>query len=287
MQNLPCYSPLIRKIIAMSHRLAKPLITALLCTLFSINVLAQEAKKEFHDADPRNTQLGIGLAVDNSGDLKLTSNGGFSNLYGAGEYQTQLVFMAEYKTQAEQARLRVANFDERFGGVYLDLSLQKIMSMYTIGYMVPVTVADSPLLFFPSINYSYVDFDSKAAADELLNVNNGTITLDGVDYGRDAIASIVNKLGLKQDYSASLGSFNVYALMPWDEIHYSLVQATAGSSYAGFDMEIVDLYFQQGIKATLGNNTAIIFLDIEYTDINFQGVPVSDTNVGLGINLKF
>lgn len=264
--------------------------------LISANTLANESlenkatdknSSEFHDVDPRNTQFGLGLGAESDGDLKLTSNGGFTNLYGDGEYQTQLVFMAEYRTISKQARLRAANFDERFGGVYIDLSLQKILNMYTVGYMVPLQAINSKVLFFPSINYTYVDFDTEEAADEIIDFNGGDITLDGVDYGRDAIAKIIKKLGLKGHDTSSLGSFNLYSLMPWNETHFTLIQATAGASYSGFDMEMVDIFLEQGMRTKLGEQVVVVFFEAEYTKVKIQGIETSDTSIGLGINIKF
>jgi hypothetical protein len=263
------------------------IIVLALPSFFCVGYAKSTSETEFHDVDPRNTQLGIGIGAESDGDLKITTNGGFSNLYGNGEYKTQLVFMAEYRTQSEQARLRGANFDERFGGIYLDLSLQSIMNMYTVGYMLPLQAINSKVLFFPSINYTYVDFDTKAAANEIIDINGGPITLDGVDYGRDAIASIIKKLGLKGHDTSSLGSFNLYSLMPWNETHFTLIQATAGSSYSGFDMEMVDVFLEQGMRTKLGKQVVIVFFEAEYTKVNIQGVEISDTSIGLGINLKF
>lgn len=260
-------------------------------TLFVSTGYAEEVpdknKAEFHDVDPRNTQLGFGIGAENDGDLKITSNGGFTNLYGSGEYQTQLVFMAEYRTQSKQARLRGANFDERFGGVYIDISLQDIMNMYTVGYMVPLQAINSKVLFFPSINYTYADFDTKAAADKVIDTNGGPITIDGVDYGRDAIDNIVKNLALEGHDHSSLGSFNLYSLMPWNETHFTLIQATAGASYGGFDMEMVDVFFEQGMRTKLGEQVVIVFFEAEYTQVKIQGVETNDTSVGLGINMKF
>ena len=264
--------------------LKKRMLIAALLISFN-TAYAQEA--EFHDVDPRNTQFGLGIGAESDGDLKLTSNGGFTNLYGGGEYQTQLVFMAEYRTQSEQARLRGANFDERFGGVYIDLSLQKILDMYTVGYMLPLQAINSKVLFFPSLNYTYVDFDTTEAANELIEINGGPITLDGVDYGRYAIANIIEKLGLKGHDSSSLGSFNLYSLMPWNETHFTLIQATAGASYSGFDMEMVDVFLEQGMRTKLGEKVVVVFFEAEYTQVQIQGIEISDTSIGLGINMKF
>lgn len=108
---------------------------------------SEKNKTEFHDVDPRNTEFGVGIVAYDNGDLKVTSNGGFTNLYGDGKYQTQLVFMAEYRTQSEQARLRITNFYERFAGLYFDFSLQDILDMYTVAYMVSLAATGSKAFF--------------------------------------------------------------------------------------------------------------------------------------------
>ena len=260
-----------------------PLVT-LLCAFPAVT---NAEKAEFHDVDPRNTQFGVGIATDELGDLKITSNGGASNMYGDGEYQTQLVFMAEYKTQSEQARIRGVNFDERFGGVYADFSLQNVIDLYTVGYMVPLNAVNSNVLFFPSINYTYVDFDTKEAADMLIDNFKDVINIGGVEHSRDAIAEMIKNLALGGDDHASLGSLNLYTLMPWNETHFTLFQATAGASYSGFDMEMLDVYLQQGMRTELGSTSVIVFAEAEYTKINIQGVETTDTSFGFGVNFKF
>lgn len=269
--------------------LKKSLLLITFClSAFTTTTYAQTEKKpEFHDVDPRNTQIGVGVKATQNGELVLTSNGGFTNLYGGGEYQTQLVFMAEYGTQSNAARLRLANFDGRFGGAYLDIDLEDIVDMYTIGYMVPLQAVDSKLLFFPSINYTYVDFNTLEAADALIQNYDNPITIDGFDYGKEVIAKIIERLALKGKDTSSLGSLNIYTLAPWNETHYSLLQATAGSSYSGFDMEMVDVYFQQGMRSTLGKNTVMVFVEAEYTQVKMQGVESNDTLVSFGITVKF
>ncbi len=267
--------------------LKKSLHTSLTTCLLALPLISNAEKPEFHDVDPRNTQFGVGLATDELGDLKITSNGGATNIYGNGEYETQLVFMAEYKTQTEQARIRGVNFDERFGGVYADFSLQNVIDMYTVGYMLPLNAVNSNVLFFPSINYTYVDFDTKEAADMLIDNFEEVINIGGVEHSRDAIAEMIKNLALGGDEHASLGSLNLYTLMPWNETHFSLFQATAGASYSGFEMEMLDIYLQQGMRTKLGNSSVIVFAEAEYTKVNIQGVETTDTSFGFGVNFKF
>lgn len=251
-------------------------------------VKAGEIKQaeHFHDADPRNTQTTVGLATDDNGDMKLAFGGGGANLYGGGKYQTQNILYAEYLTQSEQLRIRAVNFDERFGGIYVDLAFQDIIDMYTVGYMVPIQAVDSRLLFFPSLNYTRVEFDTEQAADQVIDINGGPIIIDGTEYGRDAIADIIKNLGLHGKDSSDLLSLNVYAMMPWNETHYTMMQVTSGSSYGGFDMQMVDLYFMQGVRGNLGKVTANIYLEARHTKSTIQGIDISDDVIGVGVNLK-
>lgn len=73
--------------------------------------------------------------------------------------------------------------------------------------------------------------------------------------------------------------------MPWNETHFTLLQATAGSSYSGFDMEMVDVYLQQGIRAKLGKQVVIVFAEAEYTQVTIQSIQTDKTSIGL--NFKF
>ncbi len=248
----------------------------------------QPSKVEsFHDADPRNTQMTLGLAADQDGDMKVSLGGGGANLYGNGDYQTQTIFFAEYHLQTEQARLRNANFDERFGGIYVDIGLQDIIDMYTVGYMLPLETVSSNLLFFPSIDYTRVEFDANEAADAVLDAQGGRIEIDGTQYGRKSIADIITNIGLEGQDSSDLMSLIIYAMKPWNETHFSMLQLTSGSSYSGFDMEITDLYFMQGIRAKLGKNIVNVFAEVEYSETRIQGIETDDTKVAVGLNFKF
>ncbi|MGR5543229.1 hypothetical protein ACPV5V_32230, partial [Vibrio campbellii] len=79
-------------------------------------------------------------------------------------YKTQTIMIGEYFSQSEDFRFRLANFDERFGGVYADFYLTDTTNMYTGGYMLPLTATNGKTLLFPSVNYSYVDFDTDQIA---------------------------------------------------------------------------------------------------------------------------
>ncbi|NRA42773.1 MAG: hypothetical protein HRU21_10785 [Pseudomonadales bacterium] len=245
-----------------------------------------EKAETFHDADPRNTQTSFGFAADQDGELKVSAGGGGANLYGGDEIQTQTIIYAEYFTQTEQARLRMANFDERFGGIYLDLGLQDIIDMYTVGYMLPLQAFESSLMFFPSLNYTRVEFDSDEAADAVLDAAGGRIEIDGVEYSRDAIADIITNIALEGSDSSDVASLNVYAMMPWNETHFSMLQITSGSSYGGFDMELVDMYFMQGIRAQLGANVVNIYFELQHTETTIQGVETDSEHAAVGITFK-
>ena len=243
--------------------------------------------REFHDADPRNTQNSLGLAADQDGDMKITFGTGGANLYGDDAYATQTILNVQYHAQAEQTRIRNANFDERFGGVYIDVSMQDIIDMYSIGYMVPMEGVGSNTLFFPSINYTRAEFNSNEAADALLDSLGGRIEIDGIEYSRDAIADIITNIGLKGDDSADLASLTIYAMKPWNETHYSLAQVTSGSSYSGFDMEIIDLYFMQGMRATVSGYSVNFFVELEYSETTIQGVETETEMFDVGFMFKF
>ena len=78
-------------------------IALTLTVALSANVYASE---EINDAGPRNTAWRGGIATDDSGEIKLVAGGGFKNLYGNGEYQTQTIMLGEYYTQSENVRFR-------------------------------------------------------------------------------------------------------------------------------------------------------------------------------------
>ena len=271
----------------MIYRLIHVCLIALGLVVLLSRVHAESSPEQFHDADPRNTQMTLGLTADQDGDMKVSVGGGGANLYGAGAYQTQTIVSTEYHLQTEQLRLRGANFDERFGGVYVDLALQDIIDMYTLGYMLPLEAVDSNILFFPSVDYTRVEFDAKEAADAVLDALGGRIEIDGTEYDRNNIADMITNIGLEGEDSADLMSLIIYAIKPWNDTHFSMLQLTSGSSYAGFDMELTDLYFMQGIRAKLGKKIVNVFVELEYTETRIQGVDTDDTKAGVGLNFKF
>ncbi|MGF1755119.1 hypothetical protein L4C33_16170 [Vibrio makurazakiensis] len=118
-------------------------------------------EQQYHDADPRNSSARAAVFADEQGELKLLAGGGAGGLTSD---ISQTVGFAEYYTQSHNARLRAAHFD-RFGGMYLDVyHLDDAAGMYTTGYMLPLSNSDGTL-FFPSLNYTYVDFKTNDIAD--------------------------------------------------------------------------------------------------------------------------
>jgi hypothetical protein len=152
--------------------------------------------------------------------------------------------------------------------------------------MIPLETFNSNLLFFPSINYTRAEFDSDQAAKNILESSKGRIEIDGVEYGRDAISNMITNIALEGSDSADLFSLNVYAMKPWNETHFSMLQLTSGSSYGGFDIDMVDVYFMQGIRAKLGKTVVNVYLEVEHSEINIQGVNINDSTLGLGVTFK-
>ncbi|CAM4366201.1 hypothetical protein [Vibrio agarivorans] len=246
-----------------------------LTTLLSTNVLAGEG--EVHDADPRNTAWRGGIATDDNGEIKLVAGGGFNNLYGGGEYKTQTIMIGEYFSQSEDFRFRLANFDERFGGVYADFYLTDTTNMYTGGYMLPLTATNGKTLLFPSVNYSYVDFDTDQIAQNI----RGTIVPNAAsDYssGTGMASSLsavigINSGAVKQVLGgddAHMFSVNLYGLQPWNETFYTVFQAFGGSTYGGVEMEMVDLVLLQGTRTKIGDAVFNIYLEGKYTNIKIS-----------------
>ncbi|WP_394125952.1 hypothetical protein [Vibrio hepatarius] len=236
------------------------------------------AEKEVHDADPRNTAWRGGIASDHNGEVKLVAGGGFNNLYGGDGIETQTIVVGEYFTQSENFRLRLANFDSRFGGVYLDNYFTDTTNMYTAGYMLPLTATNGKTMFFPSVNYSYVDFDTDQIAQNI----QGTLvpnSMSGYTTGTGQTAlmaingnSVKDALG---DDNAHLASVNLYGLQPWNETFYTVFQAFGGSSYGGVEMQMVDLVLLQGTRTKVGDAIFNIYLEAKYTNIK-----VTDINTG-------
>ncbi|MGF1736603.1 hypothetical protein [Photobacterium satsumensis] len=255
------------------------------------------AADEVHDADPRNTAWRGGIATDNNGEIKLVAGGGFNNLYGGGDYTTQTIMIGEYFTQSENFRFRLANFDERFGGVYADVNLTEGVDFYTAGYMLPLTATNGTTLFFPSVNYSYVDFDTAEIANGF-NEQASNSALGGYSMGSNSYrlqgADVKHLLGGDHAHVASV---NLYGLQPWNDTHYTVFQAFGGSSYGGVDMQMVDLVLLQGMRTQLGDAVFNIYLEGKYTNIkvndvndptgNVSHLRGEETKVSVGFDWRF
>ncbi|MBY6186773.1 hypothetical protein KUV89_09085 [Marinobacter hydrocarbonoclasticus] len=266
-------------------------------TLF-VGVSSAVVAEEVHDADPRNTAWRGGIATDHRGEIKVVAGGGFNNLYGNGEYDTQTILIAEYFTQSEDFRFRLANFDERFGGVYADVNLTEVMDFYTAGYMLPLTATNGTTLFFPSVNYSYVDIDTNKIAGIINNQFAGQMGDYSTGTGLNALS--MNGGSVKQMLGgddAHMASVNLYGLHPWNDTHYTVFQAFGGSSYGGADLSMVDLVLLQGTRTQIGDAVFNIYLEAKYTNLkvdnvsdlqgNMGHVRSEDTKISVGFDWRF
>ena len=276
---------------------SKTLLSLSLIAAMSLSAPALALDTEVHDADPRNTSWRGGIASDDKGEIKLVAGGGFDNLYGNGEYQTQTIMIGEYFTQSEDFRFRLANFDERFGGVYADVNLTDAANFYTAGYMLPLTATNGKTLFFPSVNYSYVDIDTDEIAKGFNGQSNSSM-LNGYSTGTNSMsikgADVKQLLGGDHAHMASV---NLYGLQPWNDTHYTVFQAFGGSSYGGVDMQMVDLVLLQGVRTQLGDAVFNIYLEGKYTNIKVNDIndPTGsidslrgeETKVSVGFDWRF
>ncbi|WP_394203895.1 hypothetical protein [Shewanella waksmanii] len=261
------------------------------------------ADTEVHDADPRNTSWRGGIATDQNGEIKLVAGGGFDNLYGNGEYQTQTIMIGEYFTQSEDFRFRLANFDERFGGVYLDVNITDAVDLYTAGYMLPLTATNDTTMFFPSVNYTYIDFDTNKMAGDI-NAGMAPAQLNGYSLGSGSSFALESMNISGGDIKAMLGgddahmaSVNLYGLHPWNDTHYTVFQAFGGSTYGGVEMQMVDLVLLQGTRTKVGDAVFNIYLEAKYTNIKLDDInnPMSnstyvrgeDTKISVGFDWRF
>lgn len=234
------------------------LITAgVISAACSPSVFANESQSEqaYHDADPRNSNFRAAVFASDTGELKLLAGGGASGLTSD---ISQTIGFAEYYTQSNNARVRAAHFD-RFGGAYMDLyRLDDAAGMYTAGYMLPLE-SDDGTLFFPSLNYTYVDFKTADLADIAESTMPGSPlgTVSGVEQ-------------LLQGNDAHLGSVNLYAVHPWNETHFSVFNVNLGSSYSGVDMQVANIMWLQGIKTHVADKTVNIMLEVKYDAMKLQ-----------------
>ncbi|WP_117232710.1 hypothetical protein [Vibrio maerlii] len=263
---------------------------------------ATAAENDVHDADPRNTAWRGGIASDDNGEIKLVAGGGFNNLYGGEGVDTQTIMIGEYFTQSEDFRFRLANFDSRFGGVYIDTYLTDTTDMYTAGYMLPLTATNGKTMFFPSVNYSYVDFDTDQIAQnirgtEVPNSMSGYSTGSGNTALNSALMGI-NSGSVKDVLGgddAHMASVNLYGLQPWNDTFYTVFQAFGGSSYGGVEMEMVDLMLLQGTRTEVGGAIFNIYLEAKYTNIKVNDINLpnkdylrgEETKVSIGFDWRF
>lgn len=278
----------------MNHK--QSVIAVSLCALFTLS--APVLAEEMHDADPRNTAWRVGIAADDNGEVKLAAGGGFNNLYGGEGVETQTIMLGEYFTQSEDFRFRLVNFDSRWGGVYTDLFLTDTTDMYTLGYMRPLQATNGKTMLFPSVNYTYVDFDTKQIAQNIGGTvvpgprdegfANGNVGQSPMDAALNSIGSSDVKAVLGGD-DAHMASVNLYALQPWNDTHYTVLQFFAGSSYSGVEMEMVDLMWLQGIRSNIGDTVFNIYLEAKYTNIKFKELnnPIGDKDYTRGEEAKF
>lgn len=240
---------------------------------------AQEQGAEgYHDADPRNSSARAAVFADEQGELKLLAGGGASGLTSD---ISQTVGFAEYYTQSHNARLRAAHFD-RFGGVYVDVyHLDEAAGMYTTGYMLPLS-NDDGTLFFPSLNYTYVDFKT----DDIAELATG---MAGSPIPKITSSQIAAALGGEE---AHLGSVNLYALHPWNDTHFSVFNVNLGSSYGGVDMQVANLMWLQGIKTKVGDKTINIMFEFKYDVIQLNDtsrgeIESDEITASVGIDYRF
>ncbi|GEM79036.1 hypothetical protein [Vibrio superstes] len=236
---------------------------------------------EYHDADPRNSSLRAAVLADDEGEIKLLAGGGASGLTSD---ISQTVGFAEYYTQSHNARLRGAHFD-RFGGVYVDIyHLEDVANMYTGGYMLPLSSGDGTL-FFPSLNYTYVDFQT----DDLAEVLNSQLTPTG-GYPSLTPNHVVTLL---DGDTSHLGSVNLYALHPWNDTHFSVFNVNLGSSYSGVDMQVANLMWVQGIKTKVADKDFNILFELKYDVISVQNESLSidetseEVTASFGVDYRF
>ncbi|WP_392341002.1 hypothetical protein [Moritella marina] len=249
----------------MNKTLLSLIAASVISAACSSSVLANESQ-EYHDADPRNSNFRAAVFASDAGELKLLAGGGASGLTSD---ISQTIGFAEYYTQSNNARIRAAHFD-RFGGAYMDLyRLDDAAGMYTAGYMLPLE-SDDGTLFFPSLNYTYIDFKT-ADLSELANSAIAGSPLGGLSVTKNDIQQTL------QGNDAHLGSVNLYAVHPWNETHFSVFNVNLGSSYSGVDMQVANIMWVQGIKTHVADKTINIMLEVKYDAMKIQ----TDQNTNL------
>ena len=258
----------------------KTIIGAVITSLLmSATVSSNEGKtEEYHDADPRNSNARAAVFADEDGELKLLAGAGASGLTSD---ISQTVGFAEYYTQSHNARLRAAHFDS-FGGIYVDIyHLDEAAGMYTTGYMLPLS-SDEGTLFFPSLNYTYVDFKT----NDIAELARG---MAGSPISKITSSQVAAALGGEE---AHLGSVNLYALHPWNDTHFWVFNVNLGSSYGGVDMQVANIMWVQGIKAKVADKNINIMFELKYDMIQLNDtskgeISSNETTASLGVDYRF
>ncbi|SDI80310.1 hypothetical protein SAMN04488540_103146 [Ferrimonas sediminum] len=243
------------------------IIGAALALLIFVSPVA--LSQELHSKDPRNPTSKVGVEVDEKGELKFIVGGGDTNWYEGSENQG--VFQLDYKMDSNDGRFRFANFDSRFGGVYGDfIYTDDVSLMSTIGYILPITANNSKTQFFPSLNYSYLDFDKK----------------------NPIRAMVPDELG--GGNHSQLSSLNLYILHPWDDTHFTFIEMFGGRSFSGVEIEIYDVCWTQGMNSTILGKAAFVYFKGQYsrTEVSGSFAPggsdnSDDAKFSFGVELKF
>ncbi|MCR9907483.1 hypothetical protein NB545_08355 [Vibrio campbellii] len=250
----------------------KEILLPTICAIILTNSAYAENEEKFHDADPRNSTWRGGIAASDSGEIKLATGGGFNNVFGD---DTQTNMLLEYYTDSENFRFREIHFDKRFGGVYLDIMhTEDVSNSYTAGYMLPLKSEDGTL-WFPSVNYSYVDWDTSGLGGALQNTCKNyavgeakelcnSLKSGGIS-GKNATEAFLG------DDMAQMGTVSLYAVKPWSETHYTVVQLNSGSSFDGVDMSVFNAMWLQGVRTKLGENVLNIYFEFKYDFIKVEG----------------
>lgn len=238
--------------------------TLLACSAFAGVAVAEEDK--LNTKDPRNTQHKAGFEVANDGDLKFVLGGGTNNWYDGAE--NQLVYQLEYEFDSENYRVRAAQFDARFGGLYVDvIGTTDTSTMSSVGYMIPIAGNNGDTMFFPSINYSYIALDDK-----------------------NPIRSIV-PADLGGGNNAHMSSLNLYIIHNWNETHFSFIEMFGGKSFEGVEMELYDVAWTQGMNSNIMGREALVYFKTQYTYnevVIGNSTPAEDDwRFSFGFDIKF
>lgn len=252
-------------------------ITLISAMLLAGNVMA--AEEDFHDADPRNSNGRAAVMASDSGEIKLLAGGGFNGLTSE---VSQTIGFAEYYTDSNNVRLRGAHFDT-FGGVYIDLyNFEDAATMYTAGYMLPLSTEDGTL-FFPSLNYTYLNFET----DELAQLATESTMNSPIPI---KVTEPMMKSFLDGD-DAHIGSVNMYALKPWNDVHFTVAQINLGSSYDGVEMNMANIMLVQGIKTKVADKHFNIMFELKYDKFEIQTtsgmIRSEDVVASIGVDYRF